>query len=133
MRRFKVFSGYQQFYVADVGLDPKAPEVWTDEHIAQRHHTQRHITALCPAGDISARIISCGLGENVPEESNKSDFEIRTHIEVLSGKIGIFGWPWELQDQYEVAPGMYDIVFKGYQTDRVEEKEDFYVVKIEKA
>jgi len=131
MRRFKVFSGYRQFYVADIGLNPLAPVAWTDKHLRDRHNTLKNITALCPEGDITAQIISCGLGESAPEESNESDFEVRTRIEVPSGKIGVFGWPWELQDGYKVAPGSYDIVFKGYQTHKVDAKEDFYVVRIE--
>lgn len=131
MHRFEVFSGYRQFYVADIDLSPPAPEDWTDEHVKQRHNTLRNITALCPEGDITARIISCGLGEIVSEESNAPDFEVRTRIEVPSGKIGVFGWPWKLQDSYDVAPGSYDVVFKGYQINKVEEQEDYYVVRIE--
>jgi hypothetical protein len=131
MRRFEVFSGYRQFYVADIDLSPSAPEDWTDEHVRQRHNTLKSITALCPEGDITARIVSCGLGESAPEESNEPDFVVRTRIDVPSGKIGVFGWPWELQDQYEVAPGSYDIVFKGYETSKVDSKEDYYVVRIE--
>jgi len=132
MNRFKVFSGYRQFYVADIDINPLAPVDWTDEHLSQRHNTLKNITALCPEGDITARIISCGPGENVPEESNAPDFEVKTCIEVLSGKIGVLGWPWELKDQYVVTPGIYDIVFKGYLTNKVEEEEDYYVVRIER-
>jgi hypothetical protein len=131
MRRFKVDSCYRQFYVADIDLDPRAPEDWSEEHVRQRHNTLKNITALCPEGDQTARIISCGLGEIAPEESGQPDFEVRTCIEVPSGKIGVFGWPWELQDQYVVTPGICDIIFKGYQTSKTDEQEDYYVVRID--
>jgi len=132
VHRFEVFSGYRQFYVADIGLNPAAPEEWTDEHVAQRHNTLKNITALSPEGDITARIISCGPGENAPEESNEPDFEVRTCIEITSGKIGVLGWPNELQDHYVVDPGTYIIVFKGYQANKVDVQEDYYVVRIER-
>jgi hypothetical protein len=91
MKRFDVFSGYHQFHVMDAGLDPPAPEEWTDEHVAQRHNTLRHITALCLEGDISARVVSCGPDDNYPAMSDPAEFEVRTEIEVVSGRIGVYG------------------------------------------
>ena len=129
MKRFKIFSGYRQFYVADSGLNPPAPEVWTDTLI-KHHNTLKHIVALCPEGDISARITSCGPADLPPDLPDKMDFEIETSLEVPSGKIGIFGWPYELQDEYEVEPGVYAIYFRGYATEKTDLEEDFYVVLI---
>jgi hypothetical protein len=133
MNQFTVFSGDRQFYVADAGLESPAPEVWTEEHVALRHNTAPHITALCPAGDISARIMVSGPEEQVPEFPQSPDFEIRTLIDVPTGKIGVFGWPWELQIQYDVLPGAYTITFIGFDTGKVDAEEDFYLVQIEKA
>jgi hypothetical protein len=132
MKRFKVYSGYRQFYVADAGLEPAAPEEWTDLHCQQRHNTLQHITALCPEGDISARIISCGPDDDYPSVEHPAEFEVQTEIEVPSGRIGIYGWPWELRDEYRVEPGTYAICFRGYSLERVEAEEDYYVVHIRK-
>jgi len=33
-----------------------------------------------------------------------AEFEVETEIEVKSGKIGVFGWPRELEDEYPVEP-----------------------------
>ena len=130
MRRFKVFSGYQQFYVADAGLEPAAPEEWNNTHCQQRHNTLKHITALCPEGDISARVISCGPADELPNVPDPVEFEVHTEIQVPSGRIGVYGWPWELKDEYQVPPGTYAICFRGYALDRVEVEEDYYVVQI---
>ncbi|HVX91294.1 MAG TPA: hypothetical protein VHC20_06790 [Candidatus Paceibacterota bacterium] len=132
MKRFEVFSGYRQFYVADAELDPDAPEDWTDAHCAQRHNTLKHITALCPEGDISARVIACGPSDVYPEFPDAAEFEVRTEIEVPSGRIGIYGWPRELQDEYVVAPGTYMILFRGYALSKIDSKEDYYGVEIRK-
>jgi hypothetical protein len=132
MKRFKVFSGYQQFYVADAGLEPAAPEDWNDAHCQQRHNTLQHIAALCPEGDISARIISWGPDDETPPLDDPAEFEVQTQIEVPSGRIGVYGWPWELEDEYNVSPGTYMISFRGYRLDRVEAQEDYYVVQIRK-
>jgi len=132
MKRFQVFSGYRQFYVADAGLEPAAPEDWDDSHTAQRHNTLQHITALCPENDISARIISCGPQDEPPPVEPPAEFEVHTEIQVPSGRIGVYGWPWELQDEYHVEPGTYAICFRGYALDRITAKEDYYTVQISK-
>lgn len=130
MKRFEAYSGYRQFYVADAGLMPPAPEDWTDTHIQQRHNTLQHITALCPEGDVSARIVSCGPEDPEPEVAGSRDFEVETAIEIKTGRIGVFEWPAEPQDEYTVPPGIYRIVFRGYDIAKVDSEEDFYVVLI---
>jgi len=133
MKRFQVFSGYRQFYVADSGLSPNAPEEWKDIHVQQRHNTLKNITALCPEGDITARIISCGPQDEMPLLYDVADFEVKTAIEIETGKVGVYGWPWELQDEYVVESGTYNILFTGYATAQVEDEKDYYVVQIQKA
>ena len=133
MREFQVSSGYRQFYVADAGLEPEAPEDWNDAHIQQRHNTLKNITALCPVGDITARVISCGPDDELPPISDSPDFEVQTSIEIETGKIGVYGWPWEIQDEYIVENGKYSVLFCGYLTAQTEENRDFYLVKVKKA
>ena len=130
MKRFEVFSGYRQFYVADVGLAPEAPMDWTDVHTAQRHNALRHIVALCPEGDISARVVCCGPDDTYPEFPHLAEFEVKTAIEVQSGRIGVYGWPDELMDEYSVPPGTYSVWFRGYALDQVESENDYYGVEI---
>jgi len=89
MKEFEVFAGYRQFYVADTGLQAAAPEDWTKVHVEQRHNTLKNITALCPEGDITARIISCGPKDTLPPIADPADFEAQTSIEIETGKIGI--------------------------------------------
>jgi len=130
MKTFIADSNYHQFYVADRDLEQDAPEEWTDEGVNNHHLTARHIAALSPVGDIDARIISCGPCDPIPDFPDSADFEVRTQIEVPSGKVGIYGWPWELEDHYDIPPGICDILFRGYATARTEEKADYYLVKI---
>jgi len=132
MKHFEVFSGYHQFYVADAGLDPDAPENWTDAHIAQRHNTLPHIAALCPEGNVTARVVSCGPSDIYPVMPDPVAFEVQTEIEVKSGRLGVFGWPRELEDEYTVDPGIYSICFRGYALDKVNIQQDYYGVEIRK-
>lgn len=130
MKKFIVDSNYHQFYVADRELEPDAPEEWTDEDVNNHHLTARYIVALSPVGDMDARIFSYGPDEPLPDFPDPIDFEVRTQIEVPSGKVGVFGWPWEIEDQYDIAPGFCDILFRAYATARVDDDADYYLVKI---
>ena len=125
-----VDSSYKQFYVADIGLDPDAPEEWTDVHIEQRFNAQKNIVALCPEGDISARIISVPPGQKY-EGVVVPEFKVSTEIIIESGKLGVFGFPWELLEEYEVQPGKYKINFSGFLLEKVNEEADYYVVEVE--
>ncbi len=123
MERFKVFSGTSSSTWRMLGFEPAAPDEWTPEHCRQRHNTLRHITALCPENDVSARIVCCGPTEECPDMDDPAEFEVCTEIEIVSGRIGVYGWPSELQQEYAGAPWMYSIQFTGHALGRIEADE----------
>ncbi|WP_442511511.1 hypothetical protein SH528x_003192 [Novipirellula sp. SH528] len=64
---------------------------------------------------------------------DKPDFDIVTTIEVPSGEIGVYGWPWQLQDSYTINPGIARIRFRGFRTADTDDEKDYYVIEIEAA
>ncbi len=128
MKTHTVDSTYRQFYVADVALDPDAPEEWSDEHVSQRFNAIKNIVALCPEGDITARVICIPPNEEY-KNSSVPDFVVNTQIEIESGRLGVFGWPREILEEYSVTPGVYAIRFTGYNLAGVEIEGDYYVVE----
>jgi hypothetical protein len=130
VKEFIADSNYHQFYVADMELEPDAPENWTADDVAKYHLTATHIVALSPVSDVDARIFSIGPDELPPDFPLQPDFEVRTQIEVPSGKVGIYGWPFELEDQYEIPPGTCEILFQGFATAKSDSGEDFYLVQV---
>ncbi len=133
MKTYNVDSTYRQLYVADRKLEPLAPEDWTDEHTRQRHYALDHIVAFCPVSDIVARITSYGPNETAVEPDDRPDFEVEAEIEIPSGQIGVYGWPWELQDSYTVGPGRVRIRFRGFRTFDAENGLDYYIIEIAEA
>jgi hypothetical protein len=129
MKKYTVDSSYRQFYVADAGLDPDAPEDWNDQHIQQRFNATKNIVALCPEGDLTARVICVPPGDKIHFDMPK-EFEVETQVEIESGRIGIFGWPREILEEYAISPGIYRIRFCGYNLSAVDSENDFYVVEI---
>ena len=129
MRRFTADFNYHQFYVADRELEPDAPTNWTDADVEAHFLTADHIVALGTEAHIDADIFSCGPEDEIPDFPDPHDFEVRVSVDFPSGKIGIYGWPWEIADQHDVAPGRHDILFRGYVINRPDEG-DYYCVKI---
>ena len=86
MQKYTVDSSYRQFYIADAGLDPDAPEDWSDLHVEQRFNALRNIVALCPEGDITARIICVPPSQSFRQESQQ-DFEVTTQITIETGRL----------------------------------------------
>jgi hypothetical protein len=132
MNKYEIASTYRQFYVADAGLEQKAPDEWTDEHIEQHFNTLENIAALVTEGDITARINCYPLGES-SEISEAPSFEVSTEIEVPTGIIGIYEWPWEKLEEHRVAPGRYRLKYSGYNLSASEHEQDFYALEITNA
>jgi hypothetical protein len=44
--------------------------------------------------------------------------------------VGVYGWPWELLERFEIPPGECQIRFTGYRTDLVDDGQDYYVVEL---
>ncbi len=130
MKTHTIDSTYRQFYVADAGLDPDAPEDWRDHHMQQRYNALTNIVALCPEGDITARVTTIAPGEKCQVEL-ASDFEVTVQITILSGRLGVFSWPRKSLEEYCVQPGKYLIYFRGYNLCQVIEERDFYTVEFE--
>ena len=128
MKSISVSGSYKQFYVADIDINPMAPEIWTDENVAQRHNCGQGIVALSPDNDIQAQIKVFWFDEK--PSISKYDFMIETKLNVTGNNIGVLGWPWELQDSREVTPGEYIITFSGHCIDRIDSNEDYYIVWI---
>lgn len=132
MNQYEIDSTYRQFYVADAGLEQDAPDEWTDEHLAQHFNTLENIAALVTEGGTSARISCYALGES-SSISEAPNFEISTEIEVPTGIIGVYEWPWEKLEEHRVPPGRYRLKYSGYNLSESEHERDFYALEITNA
>ncbi len=113
-----------QFYVADIDIDPLAPEDWTENDI-QRHYAQcPGIVALSPMNDMVAKV-NVHWFEVVPD-GFKADFIAHAELKVTGKRIGIMGWPWEEVEVRDVTPGEYKLIFSGHDIDLVEDDGDYY-------
>ena len=130
MKTFVVDSNYHQFYVADRVAEPDAPTQWTDDDVAAHHVTLSNISALSPESDIDARITSCGPNDQVQTFPDPIDYEVRVSIECPSGSVGIYGWPWELEDEYEIGATSCDILFRAFLTNLKDDEKDYYYVHV---
>lgn len=119
----KLFAGYRQFYVVDLGKSPPAPEDWTDEDIAIRAKVADGIVALCPQNDITAHVqFHMGLG---PNEDDMAQFIVLCPLTIIDGPVALVGWPDIVAESHNVEPADYTVEFRGYELDT---ENEFYQV-----
>jgi len=118
--------------VADAVLKPDAPEIWDDSHIAARHNTLQNITALCPEGDITARLKIIGP-DTIFSDNDYPDFMVKTSIIIESGMVGVYEWPFDLLEKFYINKGIVIVIFRGYNIDQSDLQNDFYSVQIQPA
>jgi len=130
MKSFVADSNYHQFYVADLIAEPDAPDIWTEQDVAAHHVTLENISALSPESDIDARITSCGPSDDQIEFPDSIGYEVRVTIKCPSRSVGIYGWPWELEDEYEIGSTSCDILFRAFLTEFKDDEKDYYYVHV---
>ena len=65
MKTHAVDSSYRQFYVADAGLDPDAPEVWRDEDVQQRFNALKISLRFAQKGILQLELAVYHLMKNI--------------------------------------------------------------------
>ena len=129
MNKYDIDSTYRQFYVADASIEEDAPDDWTDKHIKQHYYAKENIVALVTEGDITARLFCFS-----PKEQNtiheKSGFSIETKINVPSGRLGIYEWPWEKLEEHAIPSGETTIRFKGFNLENANSEKDYYSIEV---
>ena len=132
MNSYEIDSTYRQFYVADASLEQHAPDCWTVDHIAQHYNALENIAALVTNGVKTARITCYAPGEKA-SISEPPNFEALTEIDVPTGIIGIYEWPWKKLEEHRGLPGRYTLKYSGYNLSASEHEKDFYALEITKA
>lgn len=106
----EVFADYFQFYVQDGGVNPPAPEDWTDADVARRAKAAASVVVVCPVRNMPVPV-QVELHDAALElHTSAVDHVVECSLALPSGHLQIHectGGPvlnWHLEPgQYEVA------------------------------
>ena len=114
----KVYADYHQFYVWDAGVDPQAPEDFTDEDTRRMVKVAPNVVVIQPVRNMEVPV-ELEVHETDPGcESSDWDHVVETGIELLTGKLQIHECTGGPALDLQLSPGSYRVrtLFSGLGT-----------------
>lgn len=114
----EVFADYQQFYVQDGGVNPPAPEDWTDEDVANRVKVAQNVAVVCPVRNMSVPV-EIELHDSHPDEPAEGwDHVVHCSVAVPTGHLQVHECTGGPVLDWRIKPGEYEllVLFGGLAT-----------------
>ena len=104
-----VFADYHQFYVRDGGVNPPAPENWTEEDLANRSKVAENVIVVCPLRNMTVPVeISLHDSEPPPGEVSP-DHLVECSLSLPTGHLQVHECTGGPVLNWEVNPGTYRV------------------------
>jgi len=113
-----VFADYHQFYVWDGGMNPLAPEDWSDEDVMNRAKVAEHVFVVCPVRN-TAVPVRISLHKVEPALNLKDyDHVVQGSVALPTGQLQVHECTGGEVLAWNVEPGMYRVLalFSGLDT-----------------
>src|SRR5690349_3402075 len=106
----EIFADYHQFYVWDGGVDPQAPEEWSEADVERAVKVAEHVVVVCPIRNM-----------NVPVElevrTSEPSYHLAAHdhvvlctLRISSGQLQVHECTGGEKLRLSVAPGVYKVL-----------------------
>ena len=130
----EVFADYHQFYVQDGGINPPAPEVWTDEDIANRSKVIENVVVVCPLRNMTVPIEVVLHDSEPPHDGDRSDHVVECSLTLSTGHLQVHECTGGPALDWEVASGTYSVRLSYFGLDSISdnglEGSDYYKVEL---
>ncbi|MCZ8081421.1 MAG: competence protein ComJ [Rhodobacteraceae bacterium] len=105
----EVFADYHQFYVQDGGINPPAPENWTDEDIANRSKAENNVVVVCPLRSMTVAV-AVELHDSEPKtETDQSDHVVECSLDLPTGHLHVHECTGGPVLDWEIPAGSYRV------------------------
>lgn len=105
----EVFADYHQFYVQDGGVNPPAPEDWTDADVARRAKAGANVVVVCPVRNMPVPV-RVGLHDAAPKlEISAVDHVVECSLALPSGHLQIHESTGGAVLNWQLEPGQYEV------------------------
>lgn len=105
----KVAVDYHQFYVWDAGVEPQAPEEYTDEDVRRLVKVSPHVVVVQPVRDGSVPV-QLEIHESDPSvESDDWQHIVECTLDLPTGKLQVHECTGGPVLDVEVQPGVYNV------------------------
>ncbi|MEQ1596231.1 MAG: hypothetical protein ABL985_14170 [Casimicrobium sp.] len=133
-KSIQVFADYHQFYLQDGGINPPAPETWTDDDITNRGKVAENVVVVCPLRNTTVPVELKVLSTEPPEDRASADHLINCCLSLPTGHLQIHECTGGPVLDLQVTPGMYRVrlSYRGLASISVsgEDGEDSYKIEL---
>ena len=128
----EVFADYHQFYVWDAGMDPVAPEDWSDRDVANRAKTAEHVLVVCPVRNMTVPVRISLYAKEPAFDLSLYDHVVRASVALPTGQLQVHECTGSEVLAWKVEPGTYRVLalFAGLNTlsdDGLEGQDTYHV------
>jgi hypothetical protein len=105
----QVFADYHQFYIQDGGINPPAPEDWTEEDIANRCKAENNVVVVCPLRNMTVAV-AVELHDSEPKaEKDLSDHVVECSLDLPTGHLQVHECTGGTVMDWRVPAGSYHV------------------------
>jgi len=106
----EVFADYHQFYVQDGGVNPPAPEDWTDKDVANRVKVALNVAVICPVRDMSVPV-EIELHDCEPNDPREEwDHVVYCSLALPTGHLQVHECTGDAVLDWRIRPGEYRLL-----------------------
>jgi hypothetical protein len=129
----EVFADYHQFYLWDGGVDPQAPEDWSDEDVANRAKVAEHVFVVCPLRNTTVPVRVTLLNAEPALNLERYDHAVQASLALPTGQLQVHECTGGEVLAWKVKPGTYRVLalFSGLgslSSDGLEVQDTYQVV-----
>jgi len=128
-----VFADFHQFYLWDSGVDPKAPEDWSNEDVSNMVKQTKNVLVVCPIRNVSVPV-RISLFETRPLFNlDRYDHVVLGSLELPSGQLQLHESTGQSVLEWKLDPGTYGVLvlFSGLRStsaNNLEGQDQYHVV-----
>ena len=108
-KQIEVFADYHQFYLWDSGMNPDAPETYTDEDIQRRIKTGSNVVVIQPERDMNVPV-TIEIYESEPSvDLNPWDHVAEASLHLPTGNLQVHECTGGPVADFQLNPGWYRV------------------------
>jgi len=132
--QIELFADYHQFYVQDGGVNPPAPEDWSDQDVENRAKVSENVIVVCPIRNMTVPVKVALLAAEPELELGVPDHVVECGISIPTGHFQVHECTGGPVVDWNIAPGNYQVrvIYSGLGkiSDDGLEGEDEYEVQL---
>ena len=130
----QLFADYHQFYVQDGGINPPAPEDWSEEDVERRCKVANNVVVVCPLRPMTVPVEVVLHKEEPSSSPSEADHIVECSLAVPTGRLQVHECTGGPVLNWQVAPGVLRVRLSYFNLGTIDDTglqgDDRYMVEL---